>query len=454
MSILASFIVPHPPLIIEEIGKDRINDIILTKNSYEKVAKEIQNLNPETIIISSPHAPMYRDWFYISNKPHIDGSFASFGAGEVEFHEEIDIELTEKIFEIAKEENFPTGEVPNKELDHGVMVPLYFIRKLLPKTKIIVIGISGLSLVDHYKLGIIIQKAVNDLNRKTVYVASGDLSHKLQENGPYGFIPEGPVYDKRIMEDCKNASFDKLFDYEPAFLEKVAQCGHRSFVMMAGALDRVEVVPTFYSHEDITGVGYGILSYYPKGYNDNCNYLDIYLNRSVIKESEDPYVSLARKTINTYIREGKTISVPENLPEEMIKNRSGVFVSIHEFGELRGCIGTFMPCYDSIAKEIILNAIAAATRDYRFSPITTDELDYLEINVDVLTTPETIDSPEQLDTKKYGVIVSSGNKRGLLLPDLEGIDTIEKQIEIAKRKGNIKENEEVTLQRFEVIRHK
>ena len=121
---------------------------------------------------------------------------------------------------------------------------------------------------------------------------------------------------------------------------------------------------------------------------------------------------------------------------------------------MRGCIGTFLPIQDCVAKEIIENAISASTRDPRFSAIKEDELKDLEIHVDVLTMPEKIVSKDELDPKKYGVIVSNGFRRGLLLPDLEGVDTVDEQIQIAKQKGDIDFSEEISLERFEVVRHK
>ena len=146
--------------------------------------------------------------------------------------------------------------------------------------------------------------------------------------------------------------------------------------------------------------------------------------------------------------------MPDGLPEALERGKAGAFVSIHENGSLRGCIGTIMPTRDSLAEEIIENAISASTKDPRFDPIRPDELKYLEINVDVLGAPEDIESKDQLDVKRYGVIVTSMGRRGLLLPDLEGVDTVEQQISIAKRKAGIGEDEPVKLQRFEVIRHR
>ena len=169
----------------------------------------------------------------------------------------------------------------------------------------------------------------------------------------------------------------------------------------------------------------------------------------------DKYVMLAKNTIDSYIREGKIYQpADEELTEEMRNERAGAFVSIHEDGDLRGCIGTIAATRDTLADEIISNAISASTRDPRFPPITVHELERLTINVDVLGQAEPIESEAELDVKRYGVIVEKGFRRGLLLPDLEGVDTVEYQVAIAKRKAGIGLDEPgVRMYRFEVIRH-
>ena len=171
------------------------------------------------------------------------------------------------------------------------------------------------------------------------------------------------------------------------------------------------------------------------------------------KKEKSTYVKLARETIENYIKQGKIITPPLGLPEEMINQKAGVFVSLKKNGNLRGCIGTFMPTQENIAQEIIKNAISAAVDDPRFSPVTASEVEDLSISVDVLSAPEEVKDVSQLDPKKYGVIVSSGYKKGLLLPDLEGVDTAEYQIDIAKRKAGIYPDEKVKLYRFEVKRY-
>lgn len=170
-------------------------------------------------------------------------------------------------------------------------------------------------------------------------------------------------------------------------------------------------------------------------------------------KKESTYVRLARETIENYIKYGNIISPPKDLSEEIINQKAGAFVSLKKYGNLRGCIGTFLPTEENIAAEIIRNAISAATGDPRFPPVTISELNDLTISVDILSPPEEIEDISQLNPKKYGVIVSSGFKKGLLLPDLEGVDTVEEQIDITKRKAGIYPDEKVKLYRFEVKRY-
>ncbi len=165
-----------------------------------------------------------------------------------------------------------------------------------------------------------------------------------------------------------------------------------------------------------------------------------------------PLVELARRTIDTYIRERKIIDPPADLIDEM-KQKAGVFVSLHSKGALRGCIGTFAPTQENVAREIIMNAISASTMDPRFMPVIQDELGSLEISVDVLSAPEPVNDIAELDAKKYGVIVSAGGRRGLLLPDLDGVDTPEQQIAICRQKAGISEKEPVQLAKFMVKRY-
>ena len=481
MGIVAAFMVPHPPLIVPAVGKGGESEIRETAESYDKIAREIAQIAPETIIIATPHSVMYQDYFHISPGSSAHGDLGAFRAPQVTFDETYDEELVDLICNYADEIGFQAGTRGERDaaLDHGTMIPLFFIEKYYQGAKIIRIGLSGQSLENHYELGMIIQAAADTLGRRAVFVASGDLSHKLQEYGPYGFAEEGPQYDERIMDVCGRAAFGELFDFDEDFCDKAAECGHRSFVMMAGALDCLAVRAEKLSHQDVTGVGYGICSYHVTGPDKSRDFLMQYIEQqeaaleelnSAVEEldlliekkgafedetegSEEPYVRLARASVEAYVRDRRKIDIPDWAPQEMLDNAAGVFVSLHEFGDLRGCIGTILPFTDCIAEEIISNAISACSRDPRFEPVDPEELGNLEISVDVLTDPEPISGPEQLDVKRYGVIVSCGGRRGLLLPDLEGVDTVAQQVDIARRKGGIGANEPYRLERSEVIRH-
>jgi len=460
MSIIAGFMVPHPPMIVPDIGRGSEAQVAETTAAYERVADEIAALAPETIIITSPHSIMYADYFHISPGEGARGGFAGFRAPGVRFNEEYDTALVKEICRLADEEDFPAGTLGerDKDLDHGTMVPLWFIRNKYKGGKIVRIGLSGLPLIDHYRLGMIIREAAGNTGRRAVFVASGDLSHKLQDYGPYGYTPEGPEYDERIMDVMGRAAFGELLDFDSTFCDKAAECGHRSFVIMGGAFDGMAVKAERLAHQDVTGVGYGICTFYPEGADGSRHFLERKMTeieeelRSK-RDKSDEYVRLAREAVEAYVLRREVLDIPAGLPDEMLSKRAGTFVSIHEHGELRGCIGTISPTRSCVAEEIVGNAISASTRDPRFPAIKPDELPWLEINVDVLGEAEDIDSEDELDVKRYGVIVSCGHRRGLLLPDLDGIDTPRQQVEIAMKKGGIHKFERYKLQRFEVIRH-
>jgi len=169
----------------------------------------------------------------------------------------------------------------------------------------------------------------------------------------------------------------------------------------------------------------------------------------------DAYLNLAKQTIETYIKTGKIISPSRDLPKEILTRRAGVFVSLHlKDGSLRGCIGTFIPTKKNIAMEIIANAVSSATQDPRFPPITEVELGKLTYSIDILSASKTISKDKLSDPKKYGLIVSAQDgRKGLLLPNLPGVEAIEEQIKICRVKAGINPWEPVNYHVFTVKRH-
>ena len=267
MGIIAAYMVPHPPLIIPAVGKGGEKEIVETTNAYDRVGQEIAKTAPDTIVILSPHSVMYGDYFHISPGEGATGNFGRFGAPQESFSETYDTEFVSLLHGLLACDGFPAGTLGEreKELDHGTMVPLYFIRKYYKGGKIVRIGLSGLPLSDHYKLGTYIKETAENLERKTVIIASGDLSHKLKDYGPYGFDPAGPVYDEKIMEAAAKSDFGGMLEFDGSLLDKAAECGHRSFCIMAGTFDGLDVKSEVLSHQDVTGVGYGICIFRPGG---------------------------------------------------------------------------------------------------------------------------------------------------------------------------------------------
>ena len=170
----------------------------------------------------------------------------------------------------------------------------------------------------------------------------------------------------------------------------------------------------------------------------------------------NPYTTLAKLAVETYIKDNKIIDPPKNLPQEFLLKKAGAFVTILENGNLKGCIGTYLPTRENIAQEIIHNAITAATEDYRFNSVTENDLDNLSYEVYILEKPEKIKNISQLDPLKYGVLVKSNTgKSGLLLPDLEGLNTTEKQLEAVCVKAGINpELENIEIYKFEAKKYK
>lgn len=450
-SIAGAFIFPHPPIMVEEVGK---GDVVKVENSIaaaNAAAKRISELKPDTIVIITPHGTLFRDAMAFAADERLEGSLSRFGAPQIKMEYDNDTVLMDKIMEKADKRKVycvPVHEDVKKTygmdrgLDHGATVPLYFINKKYMNFKLVHITYSLLSKEQHYRLGIAIRDAVLELDRKVVVVASGDLSHRLTKNAPAGFNPRGLEFDKKYVELIKSGDVEGLFSLSPELLEDAGECGYNSTVVLIGCFDGSKVRGDVMSYEGPFGVGYCI-----------AQLVSEYCSVKPMGKSGDSYVKLAIRTLETYIKTGRRIDITDELPDETLKERAGVFVSLKKFGELRGCIGTIVPTTRNIAAEIVQNAISAGTQDPRFLPVGEEELEDLDYSVDVLMEPEAISSKEKLDVKRYGVIVRSGMRTGLLLPNLEGVDTVEEQISIALRKAGIRSSEKYSMERFEVIRH-
>lgn len=471
-SILGAFVFPHPPIIIDEVGRGQNAAAKKTIEGAKEAAKRIAALKPDTIVLITPHGNMLADAIVLSGDPVLHGSFAGFGAPKVKFELANDTELTDEILAEAEREGLMAVALDTEirktyrfadELDHGALVPLYFVQKELSEFKLVHITYSMLTHEEHYSFGMAVRKAIEKLKRRVVVIGSGDLSHRLTMDAPAGYSPRGAEFDAAYVDILRQGDIGRLMSMDCELTEGAGECGLRSTVMLFGILDQCSPKGEILSYEGPFGVGYCVAELHldcKENYREQTSeILDKYIEdkkkrQQAVRSSEDVYTSLARHTLESYIKTGSVPDFDKDIPEDMTEAKAGVFVSIKKNGQLRGCIGTISPTTESIADEIMQNAVSAGIEDPRFYSIEEEELNDLQYSVDVLMKPEAIEGPEELDVKRYGVIVRNGRKSGLLLPNLEGVDTVEEQISIALQKAGISKYEKYTLERFEVIRHK
>ena len=317
--------------------------------------------------------------------------------------------------------------------EHAIEVELPLLQYFNPGFKIVPIVLSVATLEIYREIGTVIAQAIKEsTGKKIIIVASSDMTH-------YESQEAASAKDSRAIEEILKLDEEALLDR--VVKERISMCGYAPVVTMITAAK-------------ILGAKTAELVRYQTSGDASGDFSAVVGYAGVIVRTYEmsPLVKLAKATVETYIKERRIVKPPQELTPEM-QERAGVFVSIKKDGQLRGCIGTFEPTRPNVAEEIIANAISAATRDPRFLPITPQELDRLSISVDVLTKPEPAEFAE-LDPKKYGVIAECGWKRGLLLPDLEGVDTAKDQVSICCQKAGITSGEPIKLSRFQVKRYK
>jgi len=443
---------PHPPLVIPEVGGGELRRVSSTVDALRRLGSELVTAAPETVIVVGPHGPVARRAFIALASPRLRGDFAAFGAPEVSLSFQNDLRLLEAVTSEARaaglEVTHHSGRSRGKEswetigeIDYATLVPLYYLREAGYDGQVLVISMAFTGYKTCFRFGQAIAAAAAAAAKPAALLASGDLSHRLIRGAPAGYDPLGAVFDKYLMEAIEQGDAQKLINVDPELVERAGECGLRPVLIMLGGVLDAGLVPEVLSYEGPFGVGYGVAVFRrPEG--------------ATGAGSGDPLVRLAREAVDSYVRHGEVMDAPGvALPGS--PPRAGCFVSLKKGGQLRGCIGTIAPTRESLAEEIVRNAIAAATEDPRFPPLAPGELAGLEVSVDVLGEPEPIEGPGDLDPKRYGVIVEKEHRRGLLLPDLEGVDTVAEQVSIASRKAGLRPGAPgLKLYRFEVTRHR
>lgn len=437
---------PHPPIIIPKIGRDELQKVKSTVVAMRKWASFITDQGPQVLVFISPHGVYRRGQMGYLQTPDPYGGFAAFGVPEISFQVKNDLDIARKIAaEAGREEVDVIGvDLGNwyandpDSLDHGITVPLYYLEEAGADAALVAFGISMLPPQKLFKFGQALGRVAEMSSQRIGIIASGDLSHRLIPGAPAGYNPRGKEFDRIIKESLEKMDVNRLLNISDDLVEDAGECGLRPIIMLMGALESHQVEPEIYSYEGPFGVGYLVA-----GFRIG--------KKSVTGESEI-HVQLARRSLEHYLLTGKMMPVPDPLPEGL-KKSAGAFVSLKKNGQLRGCIGTVEPLQENIASEIINNAVAAGVKDSRFWPVQLYELPEIDISVDILASAEPVASKDDLDPKRYGVIVKSGRRTGLLLPDLDGVNTVDQQLSIACQKAGISPGEQLEILRFEVIRY-
>lgn len=473
-NLIYTALVPHPPILIPAVGREESERVHTTRDSLHRLATELSERAPEVVVIISPHGPVFSDAIAIHRLESITGDLGEFGAPALSFAVEIDQRLGELVVAEARAAKIPTAPVTPEwaaeweaeRLDHGSMVPLYFLQQAGWSGPILPIAVGMLPPVQLYAFGQALQQAIDKSGRRTVVLASGDLSHRLSDDAPDGLSPDGAAFDREVVEALGRGDLAALFAIDPGMRERAGECACRPLLMLAGVLDGLEIDPLVYSYEHPFGVGYAVAAIEPGG-SDETRRLRPVLEQVRAERIEQrraaahPVVRLARAALEHYVETGFEIDFSAGAPHEGtapwllpdgLPDRAGVFVTLTVDGDLRGCIGTTGPTESSLALEIVRNAIQAGTQDPRFSPVEEEELPFIDYKVDILEEPEPV-TFAQLDPRHYGVIVRKGEEFGLLLPDLPGIATAEQQVAIACQKAGLEPGEPgIELERFRVRR--
>jgi len=583
--IVLGMVSPHPPIVVPEIGEHSLDRVRATCSALQAASRLVMDQRPDTVVVISPHGPVLRNAVTLLASPILEGNFREFGIEGSSLRFGNDLRLVHRVTAEASARGvsvFPAE--PQRassmwfpgSLHYSVLVPLYYLHAAGYEGRVVAGAVGLLPYEELYRFGQAVQAASEELGIRVVYVASGDLSHRLTESAPAGYDPLGKVFDQTVVDALGRADAATLMSLDPDLVERAGECGLGPLVTLFGALDGLRVTPYVHSYEGPFGVGYCVATYVPVGRGESrapaasatrterpaqtsaggtgpapeppvgpavvaeteasispgeprtgtgADYVGAAPARDEAEsgtfipqdegepgaglprgedetgaglprgedepgtgfpqdeagtgaglpeggegtgvspaedENEDdephpqrqhPFVRLARLSLETFVRERRQIQPPPGCPG--LDRRAGAFVSLKKHGELRGCIGTIEATTPNLAEEIIRNAIQAGTADPRFYPVTEDELDDLVYSVDVLEPPEPVFGPADLDPKVYGVIVTNGRRTGLLLPDLEGIETAEQQLAIARQKAGLAPDDpDVRVYRFRVTRYR
>jgi AmmeMemoRadiSam system protein A/AmmeMemoRadiSam system protein B len=447
VGVACAVLMPHAPILVPEVGGERAGAAAASQRAMRAAAQCVLDQRPDAVVLISPHSPRKAGAFGLWSDDPLRGSFAQFNAPQVAVTLSLDQPLARAIATEMAARDLQTWAIHRSPLDHGALVPLWFLAEAGWTGPTVVLGLNYPGENGLATLGAAIAAAAQKMSRRIAVVASGDMSHRLTENAPCGFHPQARRFDEDFIRLVRAGDYRGLENIDPDLRELAAEDAVDSTVIAAAAADWENAGHQVLNYEGPFGVGYGVATLFAEK-ADSTAAETAQANRG--KNDGTVLPDLARRSVSAALH-GASVQPPSPVGEYLC-GRRGVFVTVrHRDGTLRGCIGTIAPVCTNLVAETWRNARLAALQDHRFSLVKAEELADLWFEVSVLHPPEKISSEQKLDPQRYGVIVSaSDGRRGLLLPGIAEIRTTEEQLRIAREKGWIGPDEPVTLQRFEV----
>jgi MEMO1 family protein len=430
-------LMPHAPILVPVVAGKRLADVRGTVNAMRDVAEQVMKHQPDGLVLISPHSPRRRRSFGVWMPDRHVGSLSRFNAPDASIELPNDPELIEDLHATAAEGGIDLWKIGNDELDHGAVVPLWFLCEAGWRGPTTILSLNYPGDGGLQALGQAIARAAARRGGTVAVIASGDMSHRLKPGAPGGYHPGAKRFDEEFIRLVDAGEVERLLHFDRELQEIAGEDVLDSTLVALATVNHDMRGHRLLDYEGPFGVGYGV---------------------AVLHEHEDDEglheaVSLpnvARLSLAAAL--GMCEAEPPEPDAEMLRQRAAVFVTIRTVsGQLRGCVGTLTPRRANVIEETWFNARAAAFEDTRFKPLRGDELDGLVFEVSILHSFEEVRDISGIDPQAHGVIVStSDGRRGLLLPAIEGIDTAEQQVEIARRKGGIGSDEAVRMERFAV----
>jgi AmmeMemoRadiSam system protein A len=441
--VTLAVLMPHAPILVPSVGKDRLPEVDSSVRAMREISREVVRTEPATIVLISPHTPRQPMAFPAWAQERVRGTFAPFGApGEV-VDLPVDAEFLQKLSAIAPRSGATVQGMHGDALDHGALVPLWFLHEAGWRGPVVILGLNWPGAGGLRALGQAIAATAKETGRKIAIVASGDMSHRLIPGAPAGYEPSAKQFDQTFVETLRRRAYRDVDRIDPGLQNRAAEDVVDSTVVALSAVDWASDGGRVLSYEGPFGVGYTVAILYSA--DADCSHMP--------SDAAD-LPRIARRSVDSAFHQG--VAVPPAPVSDYLRQKAGVFVTIRtRGGALRGCVGTLHPpASPNIVEETWRNAQLAAFRDARFRPVDAMELHNLRFGISVLHSFEEVSSPSELDPARFGVIVKAADGRqATLLPGIAGIDTRERQMAAVCEKAGIDPAGSLFIVRYQVDKY-